>query len=136
VTNHQIVQTLAANPKIRDFTPVADQIASETGMIKSAAGAAAYLVGQANKSKKTRLAEWHEGLIDGAGLGKQDPRLVFRQTMFAMARKQAGVVQRRRDTREHVALYIKTFNAWADGENVTQLRFATREAAPAIAKMA
>ena len=52
-----------------------------------------------------------------------------------MARKQAGVVQRRRDTREHVALYIKAFNAWAGDESITQLRFATREAVPAIAKV-
>jgi len=135
VTNHQIVQTLEANPKIRDFVPVAERIATETGMIKSAAGAAAFLVEQANKGKKARLAEWHEGVIDGAGLGKTDPRLTFRKTMFAMARKQAGVVQRRRDTREHVALYLKAFNAWATGETVTQLRFAAREPVPAIAKL-
>jgi hypothetical protein len=104
-------------------------------MIKSAAGAAAYLVGQANKAKKTRLAAWHEGVIDGAGLGKNDPRLVFRRTMFAMARKQAGLVQRRRDTREHVGLYVKAFNAWAGGETISQLRFSAREPVPAIAKI-
>lgn len=104
-------------------------------MIKSAAGAAAYLVEQANKGKKTYLAEWHEGIVDGAGLGKNDPRLVFRRTMFAMARRQAGMVQRRRDTREHLALYLKAFNAWAAGEHITQLRFAAREAVPAIAKL-
>jgi hypothetical protein len=135
VTNHQIVQTLQAHPKIRDFVAVGERIATETGMIKSAAGAAAYLVEQANKGKKAQLAQWHEGVIDGAGLAKNDPRLVFRRTMFAMARKQAGVVQRRRDTREHVALYLKAFNAWATGEKITQLRFTAREAVPAIAKL-
>ena len=135
VTNHQIVQSLAAHPRIREFVAVGERIASETGMIKSAAGAAAYLVEQANKGKKATLAEWHEGVIDGAGLAKNDPRLVFRRTMFAMARRQAGVVQRRRDTREHVALYLKAFNAWAAGETITQLRFAAREPVPAIAKL-
>jgi hypothetical protein len=135
VTNHQIVQTLETNPKLRDFVPVADRIAAETGMIKSAAGAAAYLVEQTNKTNKAKLARWHEGIIDGAGLAKNDPRLVFRRTMFAMARKQAGVVQRRRDTREHVALYLKAFNAWAAGEKITTLRFANREAVPAVAKL-
>jgi hypothetical protein len=135
VTNHQIVQTLEANPKIRDFVPVADRIATETGMIKSAAGAAAFLVEQANKGKKTQMADWYEGIVDGAGLGKSDPRLMFRKTMFAMARKQAGVVQRRRDTREHVALYIKAFNAWATGATLTQLRFTAREPVPAITKL-
>jgi hypothetical protein len=135
VTNHQIVQSLEAHPKIRDFVAVGERIAAETGMIKSAAGAAAYLVELANRGKKAQLAEWHDGIIDGAGLGRNDPRLVFRRTMFAMARKQAGVVQRRRDTREHVALYLKAFNAWANNETITQLRFTAREPVPAIAKL-
>jgi hypothetical protein len=133
VTNHQIVQTLAANPKIRDFVPVADRIAAETGMIKSAAGAASYLVEQANK--RAKMEDWYEGIIDGAGLAKTDPRLMFRRTMFAMARRQAGVVQRRRDTREHLALYLKAFNAWAGHETLTTLRFTAREPVPAIAKI-
>ncbi len=135
VTNHQIVQTLEANPRIRDFVAVADRIAAETGMIKSAAGAAAFLVEQANKGKKTQLADWYDGVVDGAGLAKTDPRLMFRKTMFAMARKQAGVVQRRRDTREHVALYLKAFNAWATDEALTHLRFTAREPVPTIAKL-
>lgn len=45
------------------------------------------------------------------------------------------MVQRRRDTREHVALYLKAFNAWAADETLTQLRFTAREAVPAIAKL-
>jgi hypothetical protein len=135
VTNHQIVQALEANPGLRDYVAVADRVAAETGMIKSAAGAAAFLVDQANPRKKTKLAEWHEGIIEGAGLGKSDPRLAFRKTMFAMARKQAGLVQRRRDTREHVVLYLKAFNAWAAGETLTSLRYTAREPAPAISKL-
>jgi hypothetical protein len=84
-------------------------------------------VEQANKAKKTQLADWYDAIIDGAALAKTDPRLMFRKTMFAMARKPAGVLQRRRDTREHVALYLKAFNAWATGETLTQLRLAARE---------
>jgi hypothetical protein len=133
VTNHQIMQTLEANPKIREFVPVGERIATETGMIKSAAGAASYLVEQANK--RAKLDDWYEGVIDGAGLAKTDPRLMFRRTMFAMARRQAGVVQRRRDTREHVALYLKAFNAWAGDEPLTSLRFTVREPIPAITKI-
>jgi len=135
VTNHQIVQTLQEHPTIRDFVGVGERVATETGMIKSAAGAAAYLVEQTNKRKTARLAEWHEGIIDGTGLTRTDPRLVFRRTMFAMARKQAGVVQRRRDTREHFGLYVKAFNVWAVGETVTQLRFAAREPVPGILQL-
>ena len=135
VTNHQIVQTLEAHPRIRDFVGLGERIANETGMIKSAAGASAYLIEQANRARKTQLADWHEGIIDGAGLHKTDPRLVFRRTMFTMARRQAGVVQRRRDTREHVALYLKAFNAWAADETLSSLRFTAREPVPAITKL-
>jgi hypothetical protein len=131
VTNHQIVQTLAAHPKLRDFVTVGEQVASATGMIKSAAGAASYLVQHANR--RVKLDSWYEGVIDGAGLAKNDPRLAFRRVMFARARKQAGQVLRRRDTREHVALYIKAFNGWATSDDALPLRFTVREAMPRIA---
>jgi hypothetical protein len=133
VTNHQIVQTLEDHPKLREFVAVGEQIAAATGMIKSAAGAASYLVEHANR--RANLGPWYDGVIDGAGLKKNDPRLLFRRVMFAMARKQAGQVMRRRDTREHVALYIKAFNAWATREELTQLRFTTRETMPSVTKM-
>lgn len=134
VTNHQIVQTLEQHPQLREFFGQAEQIASATGMIKSAAGAASYMVSTANK--RADLTPWFDGIIEGAGLDKGDPRLAFRRVMFAQARKQAGQVMRRRDTREHVALYVKAFNAWATGERpMPPLRFAAREAMPAIARI-
>jgi hypothetical protein len=60
---------------------------------------------------------------------------MFRRTMFAMARRQAGLVQRRRDTREHVGLYLKAFNAWAGDQALPALRFSAREPVPAITKI-
>lgn len=42
VTNHQILETLEANPGIRDYVAIGDQLTKEIGMIKSAAGAASY----------------------------------------------------------------------------------------------
>jgi len=53
-----------------------------------------------------------------------------------VARRQAGAVQRRRDTREKVALYPKVFNAWACVDTLPSLRFTTREAVSAIARIA
>ena len=132
VTNHQVVQTLEAHPKLRSFPSLGEQVATATGMIKSAAGAASYLVEQANK--RANLDAWYEGIIDGTGLAKSDPRLLFRKVMFQGSRKQIGQPLRRRDTREHVALYIKAFNAWATDEPTTQLRFNSRDAMPRIAK--
>jgi hypothetical protein len=41
--------------------------------------------------------------------------------MFSMTRRHAGQPMRRRDTREHVALYIKAFNAWHTGEALHSL---------------
>ncbi len=134
VTNHQVVQTLAAHPRLREYVQLGEDISTETGMMRSAAGAAAYLVEQGNRGKKARLADWHEGIIEGAGLRKNDPRLVFRRAMFGMARRQ-GAPQRRRDTREQVALYLKAFNAWAAGETLNQLRFSPGEGLPGVAKL-
>src|SRR3954453_2941387 len=70
VTNHQIVQTLEAHPGIRDFVGLGERIAIETGMIKSAAGASAYLIEQANPARKAQLEDWYGGIIDGTGLNK------------------------------------------------------------------
>jgi hypothetical protein len=68
VTNHQVVATLQENPKLRDFVGLGERIAAATGMIKSAAGAASYLVEQANR--RADLTGWYDGIIDGAGLTK------------------------------------------------------------------
>ena len=132
VTNHQILTTLEQHPKIRDFIKLGERIAAEAAMIKSAAGAASYLVYHANQ--RASLDDWFDGVIGGAGLSRSDPRLTFRNHMFRLARKQAGQVLKRRETREHVTLYLKAFNAWARGEELPQLRFTAREPLPAIAK--
>ncbi len=131
VSNHQIVQTLDQNPKLRDFLGVGEQISAATGMIKSAAGAASYLVEHANR--RANFGPWYDGIVDGAGLRKGDPRLQFRRVMFNMARRHTGQALRRRDTREHVALYIKAFNAWHTREPLAHLRFNPREPMPRVA---
>jgi hypothetical protein len=129
VSNHQIVTTLEQHPKLREFVSIGEQIAGATGMIKSAAGAASYLVSQASRRD---LTAWFDGIIEGTGLAKGDPRLLFRRVMFAHTRKQAGQVVRRRETREHVTLYLKAFNAWATRTPLTQLRYVPREPVPAL----
>ncbi len=133
VTNHQIVTTLAAHRKLRGFIVVGDQLAAAIGMIKSAAGAASYLVAQTNP--KADLGPWFDGVTEGAGLPKGDSRLMLRRVMFNMTRKREGQPKRRRDTREHVGLYFKAFNAWATGEPLGQLRFAPRDPLQAIATL-
>ena len=55
---------------------------------------------------------------------------MFGKVIHAASRKQVGQPMRRRDTREHVALYIKAFNAWATGEPRPHQRFSAREPMP------
>ena len=99
-------------------------------MIKSAAGAASYLITQASRRD---LNPWYDGITEGTGLTKGDPRLLFRRVIFAHTRKQTGQPMRRRETREHVTLYLKAFNAWATGTILTQLKYTPREPVPPIA---
>ena len=133
VTNHQILETLQANPGIRDYITVSEQLAAEIGMIKSAAGAASYLVARRNSA--TKIQPWLDGLIDGAGLSKTDARLKLRNLMLNMARRHVGQVRRRHDTREQVVLYLTAFNAWATSEPVTRLRYNAGDPAPHIPKV-
>ncbi len=69
------VQTLEQHPKLRDYVAVGEQMSAATGMIKSAAGAASYLISRVGR--RAEQDEWFEGIIDGAGLDKQDPRCRF-----------------------------------------------------------
>jgi hypothetical protein len=130
VTNHQIVETLDAHPKLRDYVTVGERLSVATGMIKSAGGAASYLASRV--SRRAELDEWLDGVVEGVGLAKGDARLVLRRVMFGMARKQAGQTMRRREAREHVALYILGYNAWRADERVTSLRFNPRDPLPRL----
>lgn len=132
VTNPQILETLAENPKIRDYVALGEQLSHEIGMIKSTGGAASYLVARVNPQR--RIRPWFDGVIDGAGLARNDARLKLRNLMLNMARRQVKEVRRRRDTREQVALYLTAFNAWAADEPVSRLRYSSRDPMPDIAK--
>jgi hypothetical protein len=48
--------------------PFGEQIAPETGVIKSAAGASSYLVEQT--IKRADFRGWYDGIIEGAGAGQ------------------------------------------------------------------
>lgn len=133
VTTPQVLETLEKYPKIRDYTATGEEIARATGTIKSAAGGASFLVSRNNSKRK--LEPWFEGLIEGAGLGKADARLRYRNHMLNLARRKAGEVQRRRDSREHVWIYLTAFNAWAHGEPLPQIRYTTDKSMPTVARL-
>src|SRR5438045_2536190 len=85
------------------------------------------------QASRRDLSPWFDGIVEGTGLTKGDPRLHFRRIMFAHTRKQAGAPMRRRETREHITLYLKAFNAWTTNTPLTQLRYTPREPVPPIA---
>src|SRR5256886_16450094 len=60
-TNHQIVPTLEQHPMLRDFITVGEHIAAASGMIKSAAGAARYLITQASRRDRS---PWFDGITE------------------------------------------------------------------------
>jgi hypothetical protein len=133
LSNPQVLELLEEHPNIRDYVHVGEQIGQATGMIKTAAGASSYLIDRRNR--RAALSEWYEGIIEGTGLGKGDPRLAFRNAMHQMSRQKAGQPLRRKDSREHVAIYLTAFNAWSDGERVRTLRYHPTDAVPQIAKI-
>lgn len=132
LSNPQVLELLEQHPKLRKYTAVGDQIGQATGMIRTAAGASSYLVDRANG--RTDLSEWYEGVIEGTSLGKGDPRLAFRNTMHELSRQKVGQPLRRKDSREHVAIYLAAFNAWVAGDKVRVLRYHPTESVPTVAK--
>lgn len=133
VSNSQVLQMLEKNPKIRDYVLVGEHLSNSMGINKSAGGAATYLVARANSARK--IAPWLEGLIEGAGLAKNDPRLKLRNHMSSLARRAAGEARRRYDPREHVSLYLTAFAAWGKDEPLTRLSYRPSEPVPAALKL-
>ncbi|WP_234440540.1 hypothetical protein [Streptomyces rimosus] len=74
--------------------------------------------------------DWYEGLATGANLKRNDPRLVLRNTMFAL--RQGRSSRKRDDSREHLAYYLKAWNAWAEGRSIKLLRRNAGEALPLV----
>ena len=133
VSNHQIVHTLESHPKLREYVGVGERVAGGHRDDQKR-GRRVRPTGRPGEPARRPNARGLTGVNDGAGLVKSDPRLLFRRVMFNMARRHAGQVLRRRDTREHVGLYLTAFNAWATGQPISQLRFTPRDTVPAIAK--
>ncbi|MBK0374734.1 hypothetical protein ACF07U_10155 [Streptomyces californicus] len=69
---------------------------------------------------------WIEGLTSGANLEIGDPRLALSKVPH-MKRRGA---KRRYTMREQVAIYIKAWNAWVQGEKFESLRFKKTEKMP------
>jgi hypothetical protein len=69
---------------------------------------------------------WIDGLISGANLEVGDPRLALTKVPHMKGRG----AKRRYTMREQVAIYVKAWNAWVQGEKVENLRFRKTEKMP------
>lgn len=72
-----------------------------------------------------KVAEFTDGLISGENLAYGDPRLTLRNSMFNAAR-----IHRTREAHENLALLIKSFVKFRDGEELIRLAWRVDEAFP------
>ncbi|MEU2678891.1 hypothetical protein ABZ638_18615 [Streptomyces sp. NPDC007107] len=93
--------------------------ASQTGM------AVGYFV-TTEAAPAVKAESWIDGLTSGANLEVGDPRLALTKVPHM---KKRGA-KRRYAMREQVAIYIKAWNAWVQGEKVEKLNFKKTENMP------
>lgn len=129
LTNDQILKLNAEHPRMGDCVRCARTVSTSTGIIISACATAIYLTRQPWLDLDDE--PWFQGITTGANLGIGDPRLAFR-TFFANTRAAAG--KRRMDAREHVAIYIKAWNAWILGQKIKLLAFRKGAVMPRVAE--
>ncbi|GAA1278644.1 hypothetical protein [Saccharothrix xinjiangensis] len=124
-TNDQILELSKTHPGMLDCVRRARPLAANTGIIASACATGIYLTERA--APKINSEEWFSGILTGANLDLGDPRLAFRN-FFVNGRAQAG--RRRMNAREHLAIYIKGWNDWVNGESRKLIAFRKGETMP------
>nr|WP_157529458.1 hypothetical protein [Kibdelosporangium sp. MJ126-NF4] len=125
LTNDQILELHTKYPDMAEYVKRGRLIASAVGIITSACSAGGYVTWRS--APELDQSEWFNGIISGANLDEDDPRLRFRN-FFVNARAQGG--RRRMDAREHLAIYLKAWNLWRKGEKRQLLSFRKGEAMP------
>lgn len=125
LTNDQVLELYELNPGIVDCVRDGRQISTATGIIASAAAAAIHVTREAAPSAD--WSSWNEGILTGANLGLGDPRLAFRN-FFANTRAQSG--KRRVDAQEHMAIYIRGWNYWVQGQSRKYLMYRSGDPMP------
>ncbi|MEV4096466.1 hypothetical protein [Streptosporangium saharense] len=125
LTNDQILDLRDRHPRMEDCIREARPISAGTGIITSACATALYMTLDTVPEKEAK--SWVMGITTGANLDIGDPRLALRN-FFTNVRAISG--KRRIDAREHIAIYIKAWNAWRVGRPVKILFFRKGEDMP------
>lgn len=101
-------------------------LSQEIGMIPTAASASYFLT--VESAPAARLDDWIDGIVSGANLTPEDPRLALIKAMNSL--RGGSSTRRRTDTRGQMGLYIKAWNAWVAGREVKSLRLQKGEKMP------
>ncbi|MCB5908606.1 hypothetical protein [Streptomyces pinistramenti] len=126
ITNNELMEIFRENPDgFRDAVRTGRNLGNCTTMIPTAGATAYFLTREA--APETPTGEWLDGLYSGANLGPVDPRLAFIKAMQQMRGQRS---QRRTNTRAHVGIYIKAWNAWVANKPVKTLRLQKGEPVP------
>lgn len=121
-TNAQLLQTIEKYPEIRDIPAVAEHIARGCGLPSSVCGLGMWLFTRID----TGDADFFfNRLHDGQNLAKGDPIYELRKAV-----EQSRSVRGERSQTYLTAILIKAWNAYREGRNVGQLRFAPGGANP------
>jgi hypothetical protein len=124
VLNHDVVDLVSGNEKeFMHANNLSRQMKTDFGLTRAGGGAAVYLIRRINPA--TPVNEFFEGLATGAGIGTDDPRLVLRRV----------VKNNRGSGPEHLAMVIKTWNAWLEGRLIKNVSWKRKgEAMPQITR--
>lgn len=128
LSHDQVRKVLTENPGIRDALEKAVPLNRSILISVTAAAVGIYVTRRDRPDADND--EWLSGLMSGANLPPNDPRLVLRSTFLAL--RQGTARRRREDSREHLAYYLKAWNAWVEGRTIKLLRRNANEALPMV----
>ena len=115
-------KVLRDNPELRDAVVVARRIYKTIAVQNSVLGLASWLFARIDQGDHD---DFVNKLISGANLGEHSPIRLLREKLLA----EVGAKQRRSKV-ELLALIIKAWNAYRNGEELRQLKFITGGAKP------
>lgn len=118
----RLMEHLEEFPQLRDAVTEGRRLK----LVVSATSAASFwFLAQHTKQDTFKVAEFMDGLASGENLSKGDARLTLRELMFNSIR-----IKRRREAHENLALLIKAFVKFRDGEESLKLMWRIDEDFP------
>lgn len=127
VDNDVILQTVDAWPELATLAP---SVSAAYGAARIQQSAHLAVIAQASRGPhRHRMAPWFEGIITGAGLAADDPRLVVRNRFL-----QGGDIKGAGSTRmaRSYLLVVKAWNAYATDKPIRMLKVVPDQEPPEV----